>query len=456
LIGTVQQLNLTEPRGQAVFFSGLSNMEIKKIQREIENLKGLSAWEIRRLRKKSHQRYLIFDRIETQRLVESERFILVLYREYQKNGQRVLGESSLVLNEGDPIGERLKTALEMAELVSNPLFSLPEKGLPYETVALLDQDLRKHPLYYLDRIQEDLIGTPLDGVQRSSAEIFVEEREILFLNSNGLEKEESATEILVDFVLLAEKGESLEGESQGLKRARFYRDLRLSEEIGKHARFAREAQEAGLPRGGRFPVVFGEEALDTLFNFFMLQCSGPARFQNWSQFVLGEPVITPLRGEPLSLASNPLINGGLRSRTFDDNGLPLKRVEVIRDNIFQKRMNTKRYADYLQEEACGDFSNLEVGPGVKTLEDLLGRDPCYRLLRFSTFEPNPITGAFSGEIRTGYRVEKGRRIPVKGGSVSGRMQEAFQEAYFSREIVQREAYVGPAAVRIEKLEIAGE
>jgi PmbA protein len=77
------------------------------------------------------------------------------------------------------------------------------------------------------------------------------------------------------------------------------------------------------------------------------------------------------------------------------------------------------------------------------------------LLRFSTLEPNPITGAFSGEIRTGYFLKNGQKFPIKGGSVSGSMHEAFKQAFFSRELTRRDAYLGPKAIRIEKLDIAG-
>jgi PmbA protein len=77
------------------------------------------------------------------------------------------------------------------------------------------------------------------------------------------------------------------------------------------------------------------------------------------------------------------------------------------------------------------------------------------LKRFSTFEPNPITGAFSGEIRTGYFWKNGRKRPIKGGSVSGTMQEAFKAAFFSREMIQRESYLGPEAVRVDNLDISG-
>ncbi len=430
-------------------------MNLKHLQSLVEKLPDISAWEIRHYRKKSYQRYLIFEQIESQRMVETEKFVAVVFREYEHQGQKYLGESSVALSEGDNIQEKLALGLEMASLVANPLFSLPERGLSYDQVQTVDSEVRELPYAYLDRIQDDLGKMPLGKVKQSSAEIFLEDKVFFLINSNGLEQVEETTELLVEFVLLAEKAPSQQGECQGMKRARFYRDLRLHEMGEKYARYTTESLEAQLPRGGSFPIVFSEEALDTLFNYYGLQASGPARFQNWSHLKINLPVISELKGEALSLASNPGLPGGLKTRAFDESGLPLHRVQVISNNIFQQRMNSKRYADYLGEEATGDFSNLEVGTGSRSFPDLTAEGPCYHLLRFSTFEPNPITGAFSGEIRTGYFINKKQIIPIKGGSVSGNMQEAFKEAFFSREKTQREAYWGPKAVRIEKLDIAG-
>ncbi len=430
-------------------------MAIKQLLSLIRNLPGISAWEIRSLRKKSYQRYLIFDQIESQRMVETEKLVAVLYKEYEVQGRKCLGESTVSLSEGDPIREKLSLGLEMASLVANPVFGLPGKGLIYDRVPTVDPEVREKPLSFLDRIQEDMEKAPLDKAKRSSTEIFIEDKALVLINSNGLEQEAESTELLVEFVLLAGKDPKMEGESQGMKRAKFYKDLHLPEMVEKYARYTRESLEAQLPKGGSYPVIFSEEALDTLFDYFCQQSSGPAHFQNWSHFGMGQPVISNLKGDPLNLSSNPTLPGGNKTRAFDDNGLPLHRVQVIDNNVFQKRMNSKRYADYLQEEATGDFSNQEVGTGSRSFHDLQEETPCYHLLRFSTFEPNPITGAFSGEIRTGYFLKNGKEIPIKGGSVSGRLQEAFKEAFFSREITQREAYLGPKAVRIEKLDIAG-
>jgi PmbA protein len=416
----------------------------------------VSAWEIKRINLRSYQRYLIFDQIESERFIETQKYIVTLYKEKKQKENIFLGESTFSISEGENVRERLVAGIEMADLVANPIFFLPDRGLSYEQVQTFDPKIKANPRGIIDQIQDDLIREPLDKVKRSSAEIFVEEKDQVFINSNGLELESSETEVLIDFVLLAKKGGNLEGESQGIKRVRSYEDLHLKEMVQKYSQYARETITAGLPKAGVYPVVFSEEALDTLFNFFCIQTSGLSRFQGWTQFTIGEPVISDLKGEPLTLISRPGLKGGTKSRSFDNNGLPLHRVEVIQNNIFQKRMNNKRYADYLQEEATGDFANIEIGTGSNGAEDLLEEGPCYHLLRFSTFDPNSITGTFSGEIRTGYFIKGGKSIPIKGGSVSGVMQEAFKKVFFSKEMTQRDFYLGPKTVRIEGLSIAGD
>ncbi len=430
-------------------------MTNKKIKEIIEDRIQPTAWEIRRLRKKSYQRYFIFTDQEALRAVESENFLVTLYKQHQRGEQTVLGELTVAVGEGDDIRERIEGAWEMAGLVANPVFTLPGKGLLYGTVNASDVEMKEHPLFYLDKIRDDAIKTTRTGVKVSSAEVFLEFKEEEIWNSNGLEQEREESEILVETVLLAEQGEGFGGESWCWKQGRFYADLNLRAELDKYARFARESQEASLPVSGAFPVVFSEEALDTLFNYFVMQSSGGARFQGWSRMEIGAPVIGELRGEALTLTSNPTLPGLMKTRAFDSQGLPVQPVAVIRENVFRQRTNNKRYADYLGEPATGDFANVEVAPGLKSTAELLGGGPCYHLLRFSTFEPNPVTGAFSGEIRTGYFLKDGKVRPVKGGSVSGVISEAFREAYFSREVTRRAAYSGAEAVRLEGLEIAG-
>jgi PmbA protein len=431
-------------------------MSIKRIRTILEALPGISAWEIHQIHKKIFQRYLVFDQIESQRVVEKVNYLVSIYKMGVSKGEKILHESSVILSQGDDFQTKLVSAMEMASLVANPVFCLPEKGLSYNPVETADPNIKNNPIAYLDQIQADLVNGPSMGkIKRNSAEIFIEDKELFFINSNGLELENLETEILVEFVLLANNGSRVEGESQGIKKTRFYSNLQLEQTLERYAQFARDSIKANLPEAGIYPVVFSEESLDSLFNYFCLQTSGSAHYQHWDQLNIGKPVISNRIGDTLTLVSNPFLSGSVKSRSFDDNGLPLKRIEVIKNNIFRKRMNSKRYADYLNEEATGNFTNIEVKTGSKSIKDLFEGPPFYHLLRFSAFDPNPITGAFSGEIRTGYFVKEGQVIPIKGGSISGMIQEAFQNVLFSQEKTFRESYLGPKAVRIEKLAIAG-
>jgi predicted Zn-dependent protease len=244
-------------------------------------------------------------------------------------------------------------------------------------------------------------------------------------------------------------------ESSGFKTVRFYKDLKVRETMKKYAGYASDSLKAKLPENGKFDVVFAEEALDTLFNSFIAHAGGSSAHQGWSRFTKGMPVVADPEGETLTLYSSPQLPGGMKSGPFDENGLATKRVEVIKDNIFKKRTLDKRYSDYLVEEATGSFANVEVETGRKTTKELL-TEGTYYLLRFSTFEPNQVTGNFSGEIRTGYKVVGGERVPIKGGSVTGVIQDAFRRAWFSSEKTARASYRGPEAIKLEGLDIGGE
>lgn len=417
----------------------------------------ISAWQVARTASRGNQVFLIREEVESTRRVDTVKYHVTVHQERTEDGQKVLGESTFVFLEGEDIGPKLDLAETMAAGVKNQPWSLPGPGQYYMGTEIKDPSIEKNPEKVITKIKDEtlfLLGELGPEVRLSSAEIFADCVEFSLVNSLGLTASAAHTEILFDFVLLTGEGHG-EVESSGFKTVRFYKDLKAGETLRKYAQYARDQKAARLPENGSFDVVFAEEALDNLFNTFIAHAGGASRYQGWSRFEKGAPVIESPEGEPLNLYSNPQIPGGMKSGPYDEYGLATKRVEVIKDNIFKKRTLDKRYADYLGEEATGGFANLEVETGAKSREALL-TDGCYELLRFSTFEPNPVTGNFSAEIRTGYKIEDGRRMPIKGGSVTGVIYDAFRRAWFSSEKTTRASYRGPAAVKLSGLDIAGE
>lgn len=417
----------------------------------------IDGWQVRRVREQSDQLYLVFDQVESLRRVESETFQVQIYLRVEKDGRQWLGESGWTANPGDDYAADLAQALERAPWALNPVFPLPGPGQEYQPLALVDADLQAEPRQVLWRVRHDLNQAVAGDsrVQLASAEIYAYFREIDFQNHTGLTGSYAETELQIQFALLAATG-GQEAESLGWRRAGFYRDLHLQDLVPRYSRYALESAVAELPPSGAYPVIFGEEALDTIFQHLCAQAGGQAAFQGWSRLQAGEPVIKNPRRDLLTLASDPWLPGGLKSKPFDSQGLGLKPVTFIRDNIFQQYLAEPRYAAYLQVPATGGLTNLRVTPGRATLAEMLYAGTVLHLLRFSTLEPNPVTGAISGEIRTGYLMRQGEAVPIRGGSVSGQLEEAFRYLTLSRETEQRETYVGPAGIRVEEMDIAGD
>jgi PmbA protein len=77
------------------------------------------------------------------------------------------------------------------------------------------------------------------------------------------------------------------------------------------------------------------------------------------------------------------------------------------------------------------------------------------IVSFSWFNPDPVTGDFSTEIRLGYVVNGNGRRPFKGGLLIGNVLDALANVRWSRETGFYGNYFGPVAARFGQLTVAG-
>jgi predicted Zn-dependent protease len=237
--------------------------------------------------------------------------------------------------------------------------------------------------------------------------------------------------------------------------------VQIPKQVEKFSTFALDSLRAELPESGTFDVVFGEEALDTLFDFFTYQCSAEANYTQKAKIKPGQSILGEHGrscGDLITLYGNNTLARSPGSFPFDAYGFPNGKTLLIRDHHFQTLWGSVKYAGFLGIPATGEIGTVEVSPGMHPLKELLTASdkPIYHLLRFSHCTPNRVTGHFSAEIRSGYRIDPdGSRHPVRGGAVSGNIQTAFQNAHFSKETVQREYYSGPEGIRLSGQQICG-
>jgi predicted Zn-dependent protease len=183
--------------------------------------------------------------------------------------------------------------------------------------------------------------------------------------------------------------------------------------------------------------------------------SAASKYAKLSAWEVGQPIFKrPAAGDAFSAWANRCLPYGVLSNRFDDEGLPAQRVELVKDNVLQTFTASQRYADYLNVPPTGAFGNAEVPPGRMPASALLA-EPYVEVETFSWFNPNTITGDFATEIRLGYRVDKGRRTPFRGGLLVGNWLEAVADMHWSAESGFFGNYLGPTTARFNKLKVAG-
>ena len=445
---------------------------------------GVSDWAVRRRRSRSVQLFLIGRSIESLREVETEEYDLQVFNDHpfpagfkDHGGEQPGGDArgvasiTLVPADGARLGDRVEDALTMASLVHNPPFSLPEPGA-YPDVELADPKLatadgsRGAAEAFAVELWE-LVEREKD-VRLSAAELFLTITDVELHNSRGIQIGSSGTRVLSEIVLLARgSGGNEEAEHFRQLEARRLSDLKLEQNVADAARYARDTLRARAPKTRLGPAVLTGEALVTLFEAFSFVASARAAYQKLTSVEPGQAVLgeREVKGDRLTLRSNALKPFALGSHRFDGDGVPGQNVLLIEDGVLRQRIAGQRYAQYLNIPVTGEAGTTEVEAGSTPLPALLDGQGVLHVVKFSSPEVDPVTGDFGSEIRLAYEGKGDAAVPIKGGSVSGNVFDAFADARFSSDTTSLISagfsagggdYFGPDAIRFASLRIAGE
>ncbi|MDP2342895.1 MAG: metallopeptidase TldD-related protein [Deltaproteobacteria bacterium] len=440
----------------------MTTSTLERAQQALQKDARFSAWQVSHVRGRSTQRYDVFGVPEARRVVETETTEVRVHVPH--DGGTHIGESSFVVDATASIGPQLDAAFSRARLVKNKRWTLPGPQAASEVDAS-DPRIIEAAGEACDEIMKG-IGSALSSSSSSSsiqccaAEAFCDFRRVHLVNSLGLERTREDTAAYVEYVLLARalSGSSGETETYQQTRARRLDQLGLVERVDGDARAASLAQTATVPDSGVVDVVLSEQGIDEIFDAFVAHASGGAAWEGWSKLSAGNPIVDELSGDALSITSDPTIAGGLSSFAFDELGLSGRKVDVVVDGVFMARPLDQKHACWLEQPATSSWGNVVIGSGSSSEATLLkkGERPLLHLTRFSQLSPHPTTGAFSGEIRLGAVVDvDGSRRPIRGGSITGDVFDAFRRARFSSERVVRGRLHAPRSLRLDAVAITG-
>ncbi len=434
---------------------------LKKIVEALNARNDLAGWTVRHLRNHGAQVYAVPKQIESQRLVDVERYeIDVLRQTSGADGNPAVGSGDATVLPGEDIQAGIEKAVLTAGLVANPVHTLPGPAV-LPDVPLSDADLLRNPAAVtkdmMERIQA--AASRNDSVQLTAAECFGEIHTTHLVNSRGIDAEQESTRIEIEFTLHGRRGENDVETFTEVDRRRVA-DFRLEERIEQRTLHTLDLFEAAPPAPWQGPVVLRNAVLAMFMVGDNLQGgvlqnlgSAASKYAKVSPWEIGKSVFRGEgKGDPLTVWANRCLPFGTRSNRFDEEGLPAKRVELIRENELVAFAASQRYADYLDLPATGAFGGVEVPPGTIEASALLA-EPYVEIIQFSWFNPDPITGDFATEIRLGYLVQNGIRKPFRGGQLVGNYLDALADVRWSAETDFFGSYLGPHTARFNDLKI---
>ncbi|MDQ7823964.1 MAG: metallopeptidase TldD-related protein [Candidatus Eremiobacteraeota bacterium] len=430
---------------------------IDHIARSLEKHPDISQWCVRQHREKEFQLFASREAPEEKRTVITQSFSVDLYFVEGKHQ----GKSSFTIlpHEIDGLPGKIESAVNYAKkLPCNRLFFLPPPQR-YRKVAACDRSLLADPQMNAEALWHG-VTRPFRGKKHeklATCEIFITSAVSNIRNSRGLAGSFEETRLLLDLVVMAQAGEN-EAESHSESSMRTPRDFSPEGAVSALTLSAREKLGASLPPSGSFPVVLSREALLTLFTPFIFHASAAAFDKSLSVFRRGKPAWKggALKGEGLTVISDPHIPLGLKSFPFDRDGTASKKVRIIDKGIFRNIWAPCEHAEYLRMPPTGAFGNTVVAAGETPMESLLAEgSEVLHIKEFSHMEPDVTSGNFTGELRLGSWRSRGKSRAVKGGSVSGNVFEVFSHARFAREPFSMNSYYGPVAIRFESIAVSG-
>ncbi len=422
---------------------------INKIIKALE-AENITTWAVNETRSESVEVFFVKKNMDLKRRTDLTDWSVSVYRTVETEGGRLLGSSSVPVYPGMDDAELRRTLREAyfaASFAGNRYYDLIEgKKEPHEPSK---SAFSKMTCEEAARVMgEALFASDTEsGVFVNSAEIFAIKRSCRVLNSRGVDVSWDACEVRGEYVVQCVEGHDVEtyhsfayGEPNTAE---------LRRDVEKSLRETRDrAAAAKPPKAGTYRVILTGDHVEELLSYYVSRSGAGMVYQHYSDYKPGDPVQgADIRGDKLTIEL-------VGVEPFDSEGIRLTDRTLMENGTLKLLHGGARFASYLGIEPTGSYRAIRVPTGSTPFEEMK-REPYLRVVTFSDFQMDPMSGHFAGEIRLAYLYDGETVTPVTGGSVNGSLLAAQTDLTFSRERHVTQTYTGPLAVSIPNVSVAG-
>lgn len=295
------------------------------------------------------------------------------------------------------------------------------------------------------------------------------EGETLIENTQGLHCHEKYTNVSAGVYLMASDGEQTATAGEYDFSLKDFRELNVQEIAEKAAGEAVSKLDVDSIETGNYPIIFRYDTATQLLRAFASVLSGETVEKGFSrlQGKLGENI----GGKNITLIDDPLMEDVPGGATFDAEGYPTKKLELIKEGTLLSFMHNRKTAKKAGTKSTGNAGksgyngtvsvgphNLYLQPGYGSLEDLMDnvdRGIFIVELQGTNAGINTVSGDFSLSA-IGFLIEKGKLgRGINQITVSGNLYEMLNHIEEIANDLQIKSSVSSPSIKVKSLTIAG-
>lgn len=397
----------------------------------------------------SEEYFFVKKQLDVKRSKNVTKYEVTVYRDFEEDNQFYRGSSSCKLNKCmslDEMNLAITQAYNAAICVKNPYYKITSGTQMFssdDSIVPISSETQNFS-------SNDVIEALFENDTNSNA--FINSAEIFFtltkhriINSNGVNLSYSEKKCSGEYVvqcLTPTDVELYDSFEYSQTETNILESLKTKVQ-NMLLRIKDRSSAKYLPELTANNIILEGESVSELFHFFLDRADASNIYPKHSNFKINEAVLPEkslhnIYHEKINIFLNPNV-------PFSREGIRLVDAPLIQDNILKCITGNNRFSFYLNINAIGEYKRYKLAPGKQSVITF-EKQPHLKIINFSDFQMDSLSGQFGGEYRLAYYFDGTKSYPVTGGSISGNIFDIMNTIAFSSETQILSDYEGPLAV----------
>ncbi|URZ18287.1 TldD/PmbA family protein [Clostridium felsineum] len=426
--------------------------------KEILESKSIDDYKIIEEKINSEEAFFVKKDIDMTRSKEVHHYKVTVYKDFEENEVKYRGSSTFnvdpTMNDKE-INEIIEDGIFAAGFVKNAYYDIPK--METAEIKNVESKFSEGTLAdWMPKLVEALYKSDNEkNGEINSAEMFLNKKYKRIITSYGVDLSYESYEGMIEFIT---SWKETDEEIELYKMLTFsdYDPEAISKAASEMLFLAKERAKAkNTVNSGKYKLILSGSPVKEVLSYYLDKSNANNIYNKISTFKMEDSIQGDnIKGDSINLILDPSVKNSIYSSPIDDDGVVLSKTQILENGKLKNYHGDLRHSYYLKNKPTGVIKNFVVETGSKSIEEMK-KEPYLELVAFSDFQMDSTTGDFGGEIRLGWYFDGEKTIPVTGGSLNINIQDVQNNIFLSKEMQSENGFIGPKAIEMKNITIAG-